>query len=140
MTLFGTALLFWPAIAFSVRGLRSSSIRRTGFSALLSCLGWLLSATCVGFGAGMLIALNDPEQVAFGTPRALKELLLLPQVCVALAAVVVIGSLIAWMKGYWRLSGRLHYTLVALAGVGFCWFLSYWNLLQFGGTLPWMTS
>jgi len=140
MTLFGTALLFWPAIAFSVRGLRSSSIRRTGFSALLSCLGWLLSATCVGFGAGMLIALNDPEQVAFGTPRALKELLLLPQVCVALAAVVVIGSLIAWMKGYWRLSGRLHYTRVALAGVGFCWFLSYWNLLQFGGTLPWMTS
>jgi CubicO group peptidase (beta-lactamase class C family) len=140
MTLFGTALLFWPAIAFSVRGMRSSSIRRTGFSALLSCLGWLLSALCVGFFAGLLILLNDPEQITFGTPRALKELLLIPQVCVGLAAIAVIGSLIAWTKRYWRLSGRLHYTLVALAGVGFCWFLYYWNLLQFGGTLPWMRS
>jgi hypothetical protein len=143
MVVFGTALLFWPAIAFSLRGMRSSSIRRTGFSALLSCLGWLLSATCVGFVAGLLIVfivLNDPEQIAFGTPRVLKHLLLVPQVCVALTAITLIGSLIAWTKGYWRLTGRLHYTLVALAGVGFCWFLSYWNLLQFGGTLPWMRS
>ncbi len=140
MAVFGSALLFWPVLAFSLRGLRSSSIRRTRFSALLVCLGWLLSASCLAFVAGLLIVLNDPEQVVYGTPRALQHLLLVPQACVVLAAVTVLGSLIAWTKGYWRFSGRLHYTLVALAGVGFCWFLSYWNLLQFGGTLPWMTS
>jgi hypothetical protein len=44
----------------------------------------------------------------------------------------VIACLIAWKNRYWRVTGRLHYTLVALAGIGFTWFLHYWNLLTFG--------
>jgi hypothetical protein len=27
-------------------------------------------------------------------------------------------------------AGRVHYTLVALAGLAFVWFLYYWNLLE----------
>jgi hypothetical protein len=100
--IFASALLFWPALAFTVRGLQSPRIKRTWFSALLSNVAWF------------------------------KVLLTTTQISAGLTAIVVLGCLIAWMKGYWRLTGRLHYTLVALAGIGFTWFLYNWNLLTFG--------
>ena len=120
-----TALLYWPGIAFSVRGLSSPNIKRSRFSAFLSILAWLLSAVSIGFTLGTLVALRDPNQIVFGLSPLLKALLALTPVCAVLAALMVLGSLIAWIKGYWRLSGRIHYTLIALAGIGFTWFLYY---------------
>jgi hypothetical protein len=129
---FVSALLFWPAVAFSVRGLSSPRIRRTRFSAVLSCLAWVLSAASVAFVAGLAFVLWEPSDIAFGLSPGLKALLALTPVCAVLAALTVLGCLVAWVNGYWRLSGRLHYTLVALAGVGFTGFLYVWNLLTFG--------
>jgi len=54
------------------------------------------------------------------------------QICAVLAVLTVLGCLFAWKNRYWRLTGRVHYTLVALVGIGFIWFLYYWNLLTFG--------
>jgi CubicO group peptidase (beta-lactamase class C family) len=127
-----SALLFWPAIAFSVRGLQSPAIRRTRFSGVLSCLGWLLSAAVIAFAAGLAYVLVDPNEIAFGVTPLMKGLLYLTPVCAALAALTVLGCLVAWVRRYWRLTGRLHYTLVALAGVGFTWFLYNWNLFPVG--------
>jgi CubicO group peptidase (beta-lactamase class C family) len=132
MALFASAVFIWPAIAFATRGLNSPAIRRTPASGLASVVGFLLSATCLAVVVGVLVGMMEPEEVAFGTPPALKWVLAIPQVCVALTALAVVFCLIAWKQRYWRFSGRLHYTLVALAGVGFCWFTYYWNLLHFG--------
>jgi CubicO group peptidase (beta-lactamase class C family) len=129
LTLFLTALLFWPVIAFSVRGLPSPKIKRTRFSAFLSILAWLLSAVSIGFTVGLLVVMLDPDQIVFGLSPSVKILLALTPICAALAALAVLGCLFAWIKGYWRLTGRIHYTLVALAGIGFTWFLYHWNLL-----------
>jgi CubicO group peptidase (beta-lactamase class C family) len=129
--LFVTALLFWPTIAFCTRRL-ASPFRKTRGSAVISLLGWLLSAACLGLIGGMVIALNDQEELAYGLPRRLQYLMLVPQVCAVLAALALVASLIAWRNRYWRFTGRLHYTLVALAGVAFVWFLHYSNLLSFG--------
>jgi CubicO group peptidase (beta-lactamase class C family) len=137
--IFGSVIVFWPTIAFCSRGMTTSSIRRTRLSEVLSALGWVLSALCLVFLAGLVMALGDPEQIVFGTPLVLKRLLLLPQFCLFITCLTVVASITAWVKGYWRISGRMHYTLVALAGVAFCWFLSYWNLLTFGATLASMT-
>jgi CubicO group peptidase (beta-lactamase class C family) len=133
--LFLTAFLFWPVLAFARRGSKSTKIRRSFVSGLLSFVGWLLSAACLIFMVGLAWGLREPEQVVYGTPREIEYLLLVPQVCVGLAAVVLLGSIIAWGRGYWRFSGRVHYTLVAFAGVGFAWFLYYWNLLKFGAEI-----
>jgi CubicO group peptidase (beta-lactamase class C family) len=130
--LFLTSLLFWPALAFSMRGWRSSKIRRSPLSGVISVAGWLLAVACLAFLAGVVVVASDPNQIVYGTPREAQYLLLLPQVCVGLAAVASLCSIVAWAKGYWRFSGRLHYTLVALAGIGFVWFLHHWNLLTFG--------
>jgi CubicO group peptidase (beta-lactamase class C family) len=132
MALFASAVLFWPAIAFSVRGLQSPRIRRTRFSAFLSCLAWMSSVVSIAFALGMVFAARDPTEFSFGLSPFLRALLIMTQVCAALAALTVLGCLIAWKNRYWRVAGRLHYTLVALAGVGFTWFLYYWNLLTFG--------
>jgi CubicO group peptidase (beta-lactamase class C family) len=132
LAVFLSALFFWPAIAFSVRGLQSSYILRTRFSGLLSCLGWLLSLSAIASVSATAFALQEPTDVVFGLSPLLKQLLQTPQVLVVLSALTVLGCLIAWMKGYWRFTGRLHYTLVALAGIGLSWLIYYWNLLSFG--------
>jgi hypothetical protein len=133
LAIFASALLFWPALAFSVRGLQSSRIKRTWFSALLSSVAWLLSIVCIAFVIGVaVVLLKDPEEIVFGLTLPLKALLAVTQACAVLTAIVLLGCLIAWTRGYWRLTGRLHYTLVALAGIGFTWFLYNWNLLTFG--------
>ncbi|MFO0919241.1 MAG: serine hydrolase domain-containing protein [Planctomycetaceae bacterium] len=129
---FATALLFWPVIAYFRRGGTFPKLKRNGRSALFSGLGWLLSLVCLILTAGLAQALSDPNEIIFGLSDTMKVLLAIPQVCAGLAVLTVLGSLIAWQQGYWTLSGRLHYSLVALAGIGFVWFLSYWNLLNFG--------
>jgi CubicO group peptidase (beta-lactamase class C family) len=127
-----SALLFWPVLAFSVRGLQSPAILRTRFSGLLSCVAWLLSAVSIGLAIGLAVVLRDPMEITFGLAPPLKALLAATQLCVGLTAITALACFIAWKNRYWRLAGRLHYTLVALAGIGFTWFLYNWNLLTFG--------
>jgi CubicO group peptidase (beta-lactamase class C family) len=129
---FASALLFWPALAFTTRGGNSPKIKRNWRSGLLSCLAWLSSIASLGFLAGVTYVLVDPDEIAFGLTPTFKILLATTQVCALLAALTVLGCLIAWRNRYWRFSGRIHYTLVALAGVGFIGLLWYWNLLTFG--------
>jgi CubicO group peptidase (beta-lactamase class C family) len=129
---FASALLFWPALAFTVRRLQSPRIKRTWFSAFLSCVAWLLSLVSIAFAAAFAFAMSEPSEIGFGLTPLVKGVLAMTQVCAVLAALTVLGCVIAWTNRYWRFTGRLHYTLVALAGIGFVWFLYYWNLLTFG--------
>jgi CubicO group peptidase (beta-lactamase class C family) len=132
VAIFASALLFWPSLAFSLRGLKSPNINRSRFSGLLSCLAWLLCVVCLGFLIGLGVVLKDPEEIAFGMTAPLYALLAATQFCAGLSAITVLACLLAWKNRYWRFTGRLHYTLVALAGVGFTWFLYHWNLLTVG--------
>ena len=49
---------------------------------------------------------------------------------VVLAAGASTLTVRAWMRHYWGVAARVHYTLVVLAGLAFVWFLYYWNLLE----------
>jgi hypothetical protein len=129
---FSSALFFWPALAFTVRGRYSPEIKRNWRSGALSCLGWLLSGVSLGFVVGLTFVIADPNEITFGMWPALKALFAVTQVSAVLAALTVFGCMIAWKNGYWRLTGRLHYTLVAMAGVVFVVWLYQWNLLSFG--------
>jgi CubicO group peptidase (beta-lactamase class C family) len=65
----------------------------------------------------------------FGVSPIYTIVLVLP----VLAAVLTVGALIytvlAWKDSYWGIGGRVYYTLVTVAAVGFVWFLNFWNLL-----------
>jgi CubicO group peptidase (beta-lactamase class C family) len=129
IAVFASALVTWPAIAWSVRGLTSPGIRRGRLSGLLSCVAWLVSALAVALVGGLACAMTDATEIGFGLTPAFKASLALTPILAFLTFVTVLGSVVAWRQGYWRIAGRLHYTLVALAAIGFTWFLNNWNLL-----------
>jgi len=83
------------------------------------------------FLIGLLLVFKDPFEVMFGVPAALKLLLILPLLAGVMAVVVLFFTLWVWIKGYWTVCARVHYTLVFLAAIAFIWFLHYWNLLGF---------
>jgi hypothetical protein len=58
-------------------------------------------------------------------------LLVLPIVTAVLSIILLVLAVLAWKNRYWSLGGRLHYSLVTLAGLVFVWLASYWNLLGF---------
>jgi CubicO group peptidase (beta-lactamase class C family) len=124
-----TALLFWPAIAFTIRGYSHPTVRRSGFSAVLSVIAWLMCLSCVILFATLATHLVTSDEVVFGLPPEVQLLMKLTFICAGLVVITLLGCLLAWIMGYWRFSGRLHYTLVALAGVGFIWFHYYWNII-----------
>jgi hypothetical protein len=65
-------------------------------------------------------------------PPLLAAMLWCTPVLAALVTGMLACTILAWKNRYWRLSGRLHYTSVLLAGIAFVWFLNHWNLLRFG--------
>ncbi len=100
---------------------------------MASWLGWIASLTVLVIIGLAMIPFSDPEQIAYGVPPLLQGLLGSTWLIVALVVGLLLCTIVAWRNHYWRLSGRLHYTSVLLAGVAFAWFLQHWNLLGVAG-------
>nr|WP_071316803.1 serine hydrolase domain-containing protein [Anaerobacillus isosaccharinicus]MBA5586409.1 serine hydrolase [Anaerobacillus isosaccharinicus]QOY35346.1 serine hydrolase [Anaerobacillus isosaccharinicus] len=47
---------------------------------------------------------------------------------VLVAGTVLVFSVIAWVKGYWKLAGKLHYTMFAMFSAALSWIFYYWNV------------
>lgn len=50
---------------------------------------------------------------------------------VMLAFALPVFSVLAWVKGWWKITTRMHYTLVTLAVFAGIWWVNYWNILGF---------
>lgn len=50
-----------------------------------------------------------------------------------LALTLPILTVYGWMRGWWKVGGRIHYTLVTTAVLFLVWWAWYWNLLGFQG-------
>ncbi len=146
VALWASALIGWPVVAFVTREQRhsaaaASSDQKTTTRAdgarfkgapLTSCIGWLTSLVALGLLSLSMIPFAKAEEFGYGVPAFFAALLWMTPVVMGLTVVMMLAAAIAWFKGYWRFSGRLHYTCVALGSVAFVWFLSHWNLLYFG--------
>jgi CubicO group peptidase (beta-lactamase class C family) len=87
----------------------------------------LLSVLILLFLTGFVGIFSNPQTV-FGLSPWARAIFLLP-LPIAILAVGMIGFTIpAWTRRWWSLPGRVHYTLVSLAGLAFIWWLAYWNL------------
>ena len=111
---------------------QGSSDRRLPFGATLA--RWTAAsaaALVIFFILGFLEAFRrtDLWDFAYGVPRVFRELLLIPPLTAVLAAAVVIFSVCAWPKPWWGVFARVHFTILAGAGIVWVWFLIYWNLL-----------
>lgn len=132
-----TALLWLPGLLWALlRGrIRKGRILPSaaqGFGVLVSLLFGLLVLQAFGllFVEGSLAGIPP---LAFGlSPEAAGALNAL-WVPTLLSLPLGIFALLAWRRRWWRLPGRLHFTLVVLAAWGLTLWLRWWNLLGFQG-------
>ncbi len=68
---------------------------------------------------------------AYTSPSAVSVVIdaTLTYVFLLLTAVTLGFSIMAWKKGYWKLAGRVHYTIFGLAAVVISWMFYFWNLV-----------
>jgi CubicO group peptidase (beta-lactamase class C family) len=125
------SVLAWPArsVIRSLRGQRGQPSHLSFWSRVLAgALGVLNLIFLAGLGAGIAYSMKN---MAPEIPAYFPALLVIPLVTAALAPVVLVLAVLAWRRHTWSFGGRLHYSLVTLAGWLFLWFASYWNLLGF---------
>lgn len=126
------ALLRWPWAALPSRlsfgpPCQASLGRkaRPGLARVLA-LGMSLAFTLHWAGLQFLVSRGE---LRYGATFPLSSVLALGYIGLALLTGVLCFALLAWKDRYWGLLDRLHYTLIALAGVGMFWLLAHWHLL-----------
>jgi len=127
-----SALLGWP-VATAWRRYRG----RTGpVSPSLARWSRWVAGTAAASYVGFVVAfgwllVTDPLALFSGDPLTLRAVLLLPLAGTVATVASVGGAVLAWRDGYWSGLRRVHYSLVALAGVAVALVLAYWNLLWY---------
>ena len=136
LLVFGVLLFLSAPVGWVVEffgRLRRKAGRRAG-AALARWVGALfgLAFLMLLAGFGGVFGSNLP---AYGVPAVFFQdpgteftmLSRLPWVMAALWVLMLIFCGLAWAKGYWRLGGRLHYSLLTLFGLALLWMLAFWN-------------
>jgi hypothetical protein len=134
--LFLGALIAWP-IGFLVgRRKRPATAQPNPLPARLArwaaaLFGLLWLAILLGITSLFIDSLPGfgVPRIIFETPPLLTFLLALSYVLVGLALAILIFAVLAWLRRYWSLGGRIFYSLLALIALLLSWALVYWNLL-----------
>ena len=127
----------WPLGAL-IRKLRKQPAQKDSWGAVVARL-W---ATLVGGmlalfllrAIGMLYSVGSiagMPNFVWGINNVIVESLNSLYLPAMLALALPIFTVFAWVKGWWKTSTRVHYTLVTLAVFAGIWWAHYWNLLGF---------
>jgi CubicO group peptidase (beta-lactamase class C family) len=124
----GAPLFLLTPIAWTL-----SALRRPAAAARIAGLArWTAGAMCLVnllFLAGMLMVIARGRELLFGITPFARAVLVLPVVSAMLTIPTLVLALIVLRQRYWGLASRLHYLLVAVAGLAFLGSVHYWNLL-----------
>ena len=118
-----SAIIAWPG-AWLVRIFRK---RQYPMPALASKARWLSAITSLlwlGFLLGLVFvvlqtAKDNPLLLGFGVPGKAGSLFVLPWLATLGTVVLAVFTAIAWKKYWWSMTGRVYYSLVNLACLGF---------------------
>ncbi|MBM7784101.1 serine hydrolase [Tenggerimyces flavus] len=121
-------MLAWPVIALVRRGTRPGRAARLVAGAMLLVL--------TAFLGGLAYYLSNIDtfidQLLAGS-TTLNALLTLPLVAAVLGIAVIVNAARAWRKGWWSIAGRVQYSAIALAVLGFFTIAYEYNFLAW----PW---
>jgi hypothetical protein len=129
-----TATLGWAyaSIGRLIRREKSGASRAALFARLCAVFCGLVILFLL---TGLMGMISDIDP-AFGVPRmffqdtgAMSSLLVLPYLIALAAAGMFAFTILAWLKGFWTLGARIHYTVLTLSAFGVTWTLHYTNLL-----------
>jgi pimeloyl-ACP methyl ester carboxylesterase len=129
--MFVSALLLWPVD--QLRALRRRPARGEWLGRWLAAL---VAALYLSFAVLLLIVINEtantqPYLLLFGLPPENAPLFIVPWVAGALSLGLAVMAYFAWRDRYWSLAGRIYFTLVMAAALGFFWLLLDWGLVSF---------
>jgi CubicO group peptidase (beta-lactamase class C family) len=128
LLLFLTVIITAP-VAFFVRRRYQDKAPQPRLARIARWLLGILSLLVFLFLAGEVAAFSNNDALVNGDAAMLKVTGGAAILLAALTVVAVLFAVLAWVRRYWGLLGRIHYTLVTLAAVGLIWFLNFWNLL-----------
>lgn len=104
---------------------RGFTHRRLNPAWLARAAGVGLSGVSIGFVLLVLFIIESSGGLTLITrPLPMQVALALPYLIGILTLGTTAGALLAWWHRYWSLSARIHQTLLALLGLGFCWQLA----------------
>ena len=126
LLLFVSAVVLWPLGALIDRLRKRTREPNPAWRRAL-WLGWTVSALNLVFL--LVVLLSFGEGLVYGVPLLIRVMLVIPIVTGILSLAFLALTVIAWMRGYGSLVGRLTYSLMALASVLFVLFAGYWNML-----------
>jgi hypothetical protein len=106
-----------PGVVFVVVGNGSVPIARLWFT--LGFIQPLVQAAMQGGGEWI-----------YGIPRDRASLLLLPYLHIALLSALAGFTIMAWRARYWRLPGRIRYTIITLSAGAWLVFLVQYNMFS----------
>lgn len=82
-------------------------------------------------GLALTLWLIGFTEIIYGLPPIAIALFYLPLIAAGLTVSLPIFTVLAWRSSDWTIWQKLHYSVIAIAALGFIWFLDYWNLLGF---------
>lgn len=115
---------------------------RHGSKRRMTSPSWLARAAAIGLsGVSVLFVLlfifvlkSSGKLALITQPLPMQFALALPYLVVIFTLNTVLGTVLAWWKGYWTTAIRVHQTVIALLGLGFSWQLAalgFLSLLRF---------
>ena len=128
-----SAVLGWPFVAFVLRGTlhENDKYDPTAGSRFFRFVGWVANLLVLAVMSGLfLLAIRRPALWMDGPNLHLQHVAWLTAAAGVALALGLLGSVVAWSRGYWRIPGRIHYTLSILCGIGFLWYLHQSEVLM----------
>ena len=127
LLLFLSAVVLWPLGAL-INRLRKRPQEPNPAMRRALWVGWIVSTLNLVFL--LVVLLSFGAGLIYGVPLLIRVILVIPIITGILSLVFLALAVMAWVRGYWSLVGRLYYSLIALASVLFVLFAGYWNLLD----------
>lgn len=133
LVLFIAGVIGWSIRLVEERGqARAGGEPRPLLPRLARWVGIAMGLLNIIFAVGVTVLFAQVAAKPFGIPPAMTIIMIVPVVTALLTLGMVVFSVLAWKDGYWRLGGRLFYTLATLAGLVFIWLVNYWHLWVIG--------
>jgi CubicO group peptidase (beta-lactamase class C family) len=134
-------VLLITLIGWMISSVKALIKRRFESQALLSRVAPVIGAVFIvlllAFLAGLVFLMSNADPISgiplfmLEAPTPLPMVLSLPPIMAVLGVALLVFTLLAWIKRFWNLAGRLRYTLLTVASWAIIWELAYWNFLKF---------
>ncbi|HYW47074.1 MAG TPA: serine hydrolase domain-containing protein [Bryobacteraceae bacterium] len=123
------AILACALIGLPIAAVRQRHQANPAGSKLARLTAWLASVTFLAGAAMVWTGLRDPDEIVFAAPPAMRAGLTMWMLGLVLSIGLVVFTVSAWQRKWWRAAGRVSLTLVCLATLGAALWLHHWNLL-----------